>query len=492
MKSCLLPAIILSCLWFALPSQSQTIGDAKLLPDGDGVMLTGKVVTYTGTNMLYIQEADRSSGIRVVSPGHTIATGSTVSVSGLLSTSETYEREILAEYIGHQDAEDQVAPLILANRSLWGGNWNYNPETGAGQMGMTGGTHLNTTGLLVQTTGRVAYVSPQAGVIFITDGSALPWTGSMATGSVQVRFPGAITASIQAGMVVTVTGVVSMDQVGESTIPVLLARDVDDLQRDFPNLDAVFVSAGSFLMGNSGVGYDLLEGLPREFPQHWVYVPEFWLSQYEVTRGDFREFIEAGGYQNPDLWTPEGWSWKTALNREAPDFWDAEQTWAQGDLLNPVQSFVQTDTHPVVGVSWYEADAFARWCGGRLPTEAEWEKAARWSGLPRVFPWGSMHIVSRANGWYDYVTRGWRTSPVGAYALGQSPYGVYDMAGNVWEWTSDWYQSHPASDFPFDFTGQMRTAKGGSWYGNYGLRPAARFGMDPGATRFDVGFRVAW
>jgi|GEM_PF-2306617 len=210
----------------------------------------------------------------------------------------------------------------------------------------------------------------------------------------------------------------------------------------------IYIPAGSFLMGNNG---SEPYSLSRELPQHSVYLSGYWIGKYEVTRGEYRAFMNATG-------------------RAAPAYWAAVQDWGTG-------SFTQTDNHPVVGVTWYDAAAYCAWAGGRLPTEAEWEKAARWTGsYPNVYPWGNSWDQERCNNWYDSNPAGGgyqkrQTAPVGSYPSGGSPYGLQDMAGNVWEWCQDWYKSYPGSTSPFDYTNSYRVLRGGSWVRPRQLRP---------------------
>jgi formylglycine-generating enzyme required for sulfatase activity len=157
--------------------------------------------------------------------------------------------------------------------------------------------------------------------------------------------------------------------------------------------------------------------------------------------------------------------------------------------------------HPVVYVTWYDAKAFCEWVGGRLPTEAEWEKAASWNDETKtksVYPWGDIIDCSFANyrgkdnGTADCVGD---TTPVGRYESGKSPYGVYDMAGNVWEWVSSLYFPYPydAKDGREEMRSGVQVLRGGSWYGDvYIVRSANRDAVIPSFTPYYViGFRCA-
>jgi len=244
--------------------------------------------------------------------------------------------------------------------------------------------------------------------------------------------------------------------------------------------EMITIPAGDFLMGSKPD--DPYAG-PKEFPQHRVYVDTFQIGKYQVTRGQYRKFISAGGYSDPRYWSPEGWEWKngetvayTVMHgkvdrvvrpnperpRTEPLYWEPEQDWGTG-------KFTQTDEHPVVGVTYYEAEAYCRWAGGRLPAEAEWEKAARWTGThPNIWPWGDTWDPEKCNNFEDHNPAGGgyrklQTSPVGAYPEGASPYGCMDMVGNAYEWVSDWAVSYPDNPKPFDFTNAFRFVRGGCW-----------------------------
>lgn len=255
--------------------------------------------------------------------------------------------------------------------------------------------------------------------------------------------------------------------------------------------EMIWIPEGSFLMGNNG---NEKYRFADELPQHDVTLSGYFIGKYEVTRGEYRKFIEAGGYSNPAYWSQEGWKWKR--NRTQPQYWDAVQSFGTG-------SFTQTDSHPVTGISYYEAEAFCNWAGGHLPTEAQWEKAARWTGSrSNVYPWGDTWDAQNCNNIDDDNPAGGgdaknQTAPVGSYTNGASPFGCHDMAGNVWEWCKDWYSSKyysqsPASDPQGPEIGSLRVLRGGGWgEGGYGMRSAYRRSEAPSNGWFDLGFRVA-
>jgi formylglycine-generating enzyme required for sulfatase activity len=180
----------------------------------------------------------------------------------------------------------------------------------------------------------------------------------------------------------------------------------------------VLVPAGTFLMGLPDNDFLAEE---HEKPQRTVHLSAFWIDIYPVTNARFARFLEAGGYADPAWWSPAGWAWRQQHGIRRPLQW-GQAGWDGGD-------------QPVAGVSWYEAAAYASWAGRRLPTDAEWEKAARGTD-GRRYPWGNeWPLPALAN----FALSVGRTTPVGLYPQGASPYGCHDMGGNVNNWTADWY-----------------------------------------------------
>src|SRR5437870_7346838 len=164
----------------------------------------------------------------------------------------------------------------------------------------------------------------------------------------------------------------------------------------------VLVPAGTFLMGQP---YQDFLAEDHEKPQRQVYLSDYWIDIYPVTNARYARFIAAGGYDQAHWWLEEGWRWKCRRHTRQPAMW-GEAGWDGAD-------------QPVAGVSWYEADAYARWAGRRLPTDAEWEKAARGAD-GRRYPWGDdWPTASIAN----FDSQIGRTTPVGLFAEGISPYG---------------------------------------------------------------------
>jgi len=274
--------------------------------------------------------------------------------------------------------------------------------------------------------------------------------------------------------------------------------------RDRPGA-MVRIPAGETRLGQSGMA---------NAPLHTVHVEGFRIEVYEVSNELYKDFIDAGGYDNEALWDPAGWEWRQRNSITLPLYWN-EYDYHGGGTRG-------TGQFPVNGVSWWEADAYCRWAGKRLPTEAEWEKAARgccamWVSPgrcddvePPAYPWGEGITGSQAN--YsqsgDPWERGGRTTPVGFYdgtnhngfqtMDSPSPYGLYDMAGNVWEWTSSSNAGYPydpddgREDPPAAANECCRVLRGGAWYDIAPvLRSAHRSSNLPGTRSFAFGFRCA-
>ncbi len=230
----------------------------------------------------------------------------------------------------------------------------------------------------------------------------------------------------------------------------------------------VLIPAGNFLMGSKptdGV-VGIVVGID-ELPQQKVYLKSFFIDKYEVTNNRYLAYVEATGAYRP-------------------------ATWKEGRIPTGQEHY------PVVDTDWYDAVAYCTWEGKRLPTEAEWEKAARGTD-GRFFPWGNEFDPKKANTLESGL--GWARA-VGSYPDDASPYGVYDMIGNVAEWVADWYHPYPGSTLTRDAFGKHPVLRGGSWATS--VQPFARVAArlpfeqlppkergDHWHTGFDKGFRCA-
>ncbi|RSM79592.1 ergothioneine biosynthesis protein EgtB [Amycolatopsis sp. WAC 01375] len=226
----------------------------------------------------------------------------------------------------------------------------------------------------------------------------------------------------------------------------------------------VFVPGGAFTMGTSAEPW----ALDNERPAHEVAVEAFFIDTTPVTCGAYAEFLDSGGYQDPKWWSERGWAYRSEHGIDAPRFWKREQDGWWRTRFGVYEKVPAAE--PVVHVSFHEAEAFAAWAGRRLPTEPEWEKAARFdpaTGRSRRFPWGDEEPgPDHAN----LGQRHLRPAEAGAYPAGASPLGVHQLIGDVWEWTSSGFEAYPGfAAFPYKeysevfFGGDYRILRGGSF-----------------------------
>ena len=276
-------------------------------------------------------------------------------------------------------------------------------------------------------------------------------------------------------------------------------------------LDVVYIPDGTFTMG-SDVNFNLRRGFCLT-PQHKVTLDGYWMNKTEVTIAAFRKFVDATGFTTDGEKNGNaGWIWNYKDNDwekiESPD---SGPNWKRP--LGGKKTPTGIDEHPVSQVSWYDAAAYCQWTGGRLPTEAEWERAARCDKDARIYPWGSDDLLGnllnfgdksfkcrfcdyRVNDNYQY------TAPVGSFPAGASPFGLLDMAGNVYEWVQDSYDGtscYPGGNItnpaPVE-GGNERIMRGGS-YADYDgvywkLRVDNRWSRLPGSSFADVGIRCVY
>jgi iron(II)-dependent oxidoreductase len=226
----------------------------------------------------------------------------------------------------------------------------------------------------------------------------------------------------------------------------------------------VFVPGGPFEMGTSIEPW----ALDNERPAHTVQVEDFWIDTTPVSNGQYLAFIDAGGYDDPRWWSERGWAYRNEAGLTAPRFWRRDGDGWLRTRFGAVEPIPPDE--PVVHVSYFEAEAYAAWAGKRLPTEPEWEKAARFdpaTGRSRRYPWGDEDPTpEHAN----LGQRHLRPAPVGAYPLGQSPLGVRQLIGDVWEWLASDFQPYPGFQaFPYKeysevfFGGDYKMLRGGSF-----------------------------
>jgi iron(II)-dependent oxidoreductase len=281
-----------------------------------------------------------------------------------------------------------------------------------------------------------------------------------------------------------------------ATLQLMTAWEYRPAARERPRPGAVpqhevLIPGGPVRLGSDGAwAYD------NERPAQSVDVPPFLLDAHPVTNGDYLVFVEAGGYEEPRWWHPKGWELIQAEGIRHPLFWlpQGQHVWLRR-RFGHVE--VLPKDEPVQHVCWYEADAYARWAGKRLPTEAEWEKAAVGSdGTPREHPWGGAPPTpAHANLGGDT----WGPAPVGSFAEGRSVDGVWGLLGDVWEWTASDFGGHAGfRAFPYReysevfFGAEYKVLRGGAWASApVAVRNSFRNWDYPARRQIFAGFRCA-
>jgi formylglycine-generating enzyme required for sulfatase activity len=276
------------------------------------------------------------------------------------------------------------------------------------------------------------------------------------------------------------------------------------------------IPAGEFIRGSDATDKDGLQQrygfaaplFVDEHPRHTMSLPAFHIDTFEVGNAQYKAFVHATQRAAPPMWDEIGYALTEAqlkakgeaeLRALATDVFRLDmdtRTMSPDALLTEIVKVQHAfDNYPAGGMSWFDAYAYCAWRGARLPTEAEWEKAARGAD-GREYPWGNDWDPKRA-GTGDDVGEEEGFSPAGSFPQSASPYGVHDMAGNVWEWVQDWYEPYPNSKTTSpDFGKKNKVIRGGSGgMGHYAIsyfyRAATRQFADPEMQSDDVGFRCA-
>ncbi|MGD0248387.1 MAG: SUMF1/EgtB/PvdO family nonheme iron enzyme [Candidatus Limnocylindrales bacterium] len=297
----------------------------------------------------------------------------------------------------------------------------------------------------------------------------------------------AAASSLIALLIATLGACGSSGQTGQpagTSVPAAVPT-AGQIRVDPKGVEQIWVPAGSFKMGTDEATIEQLKTLdPPSFvvsefafeqPQHLVRLTHgYWIDRYEVTNESFAAFASAGGHTNRAYWSADGWAWLSA--QPAPG-----QAYCLGDLPKD----------PVRCVTWYEAEAYSNWRAGRLPTEAQWEFAAR-GPQSYIYPWGDDWDPTRCN-----VVGSTGPVPVGSHPNGASWVGAHDLSGNAMEWVRDWlgvdyYAASPTDDPPGPVSGTQKVEKGGWWGGNqFVARSAYRHFEDaPDYQDVHIGFRT--
>jgi iron(II)-dependent oxidoreductase len=255
----------------------------------------------------------------------------------------------------------------------------------------------------------------------------------------------------------------------------------------------LLVQGGPFVLGVDAA--DEPFSLDNERPAHTADVASFWIGRVPVSNLQWMEFVASGGYDQPHWWSARGWAHRLEAGLVRPQFWGLDGARVRFGIEEEVPP-----DEPVQHVSYFEAEAFAAWSGARLPTEIEWEKACAWdpvAGRRRAWPWGA---AQPSSGLANLGGGALRPAPIGAYPASASAYGVEQMIGDVWEWTSSDFQPWPgfqpmiyrAYSEPF-FGGDYKVLRGGSWaVAASTIRPSFRNWDHPIRRQIFTGVRLAW
>jgi iron(II)-dependent oxidoreductase len=257
-------------------------------------------------------------------------------------------------------------------------------------------------------------------------------------------------------------------------------------------LELIEIPAGECTVGATAEGF----AYDNERPQHLTDVRGYLIGRTPITNATYLHFVEGGGYERREWWSEEGWAWKEEYDITKPAAWTTDLR-AEWRLSGPEPLDPRS---PVVHISWFEADAFARAHGARLPTEIEWEKAATWdqdTGTALPFPWGNDRLQPGVHANVDHIDRG--PSPADAHPAGASPYGCLGMVGDVWEWTSSdfsgypGFRAHPYKEYSeVFFGGDYKVLRGGSWATRARVAtPTFRNWDFPQRRQIFAGFRIA-
>lgn len=242
--------------------------------------------------------------------------------------------------------------------------------------------------------------------------------------------------------------------------------------------EMIKINGGIFEMGFSSSKYPDVFAYDIEMPVHKVYLNDFQIDKYPVTNGDYLEFINDNGYGNFKFWLSEGWETVKRENWNSPLYWQRSDNgeWIKIDFRGE-KKITEIANEPVINISYFEADAYAKWAGKRLPTEAEWEKAAAFDedrNLNRIFPWGD-ELPSEKNA-NLFESKLWGTAEINSYPEGKSFYGCHQMLGDMWEWTSSEFMPYPGFRSGFDEYNDK-------WFNNQKVLRGGSFGTSKFSTK---------